>query len=364
MPGGPISVRIAPERLSSSMPRSTRSFLHRDVLGDAVLDVLEAGVVGVEHLARVHRVELLVGALRPRHGDQPVEVGADHRRLAGLLAHALEAAELLLGLLATASGMPASAIFVRYSSTTEPASSPSSRRIDSICLRRKYSRCCFSAPDSTSSRMRLADLQLGQPLALEAQRQLEALGDVERLQQLDLLLEGEVGRVARRVGERAGLGDRAQERGRRGSSAPRSSRISSTTARYSRSSSRVRPSTGSSSGCSVDLDAQAAGGVGVRGAGDAAGDAGQRDGAAAAGQADAVGDLGDRADLGVLALVARDEQDALLVADVDRERDVHGREDDGVVQGDQQERRRHIKLLSTSHLRIVPQGSTDLSVGH
>ena len=55
---------------------------HGDVLGDAVLDVLEAGVVGVQHLARVHRVEPLLGALGPRHRDQPVEVGADHRGLA------------------------------------------------------------------------------------------------------------------------------------------------------------------------------------------------------------------------------------------------------------------------------------------
>ena len=54
----------------------------------------------------------------------------------------------------TASGIPASSIFFRYSSETEPSSSPSSLRIDSICLRRKYSRCCFSAPDCTSSRIR------------------------------------------------------------------------------------------------------------------------------------------------------------------------------------------------------------------
>ena len=83
----------------------------------------------------------------------------------------------------TASGMPASAIFVRYSSTTEAESSPSSRWIDSICLRRKYSRCCLSAPDSrTSSRILLAQLQLGQPLALELDGELEPLGDVERLE--------------------------------------------------------------------------------------------------------------------------------------------------------------------------------------
>ena len=72
---------------------------HRQVLGDAVLDVLEAGVVGVEHRAGRDRVEALLGALAPGHGDQPVEIGADHARLAGLLAHPLEPAELLDGLL-------------------------------------------------------------------------------------------------------------------------------------------------------------------------------------------------------------------------------------------------------------------------
>jgi len=71
-----------------------------DVLGDAVLHVVEARVVGVEHLARVHRVEPLLRALRPGHGDQPVEVGADHRGLARLLSGALEACELALRLLA------------------------------------------------------------------------------------------------------------------------------------------------------------------------------------------------------------------------------------------------------------------------
>ena len=122
VPGGPIRVRIAPERLSSLMPALGAQLPDRQVLGDAVLDVLEAGVVGVEHLTRVHRVELLVGALAPRHGDQPVEVGADHRRLAGLLAHALEARRApCRPARATSSGMPASSIFVRYSSTTERA---------------------------------------------------------------------------------------------------------------------------------------------------------------------------------------------------------------------------------------------------
>jgi hypothetical protein len=60
--------------------------------------------------------------------------------------------------------------------------------------------------------------------------------------------------------------------------------------------------------------------------------------ARAAGQPDALGDAGDRAHARVLALMARHEQDPLLVAGVDGQRDVHGREDDRVVQGDEQKR--------------------------
>ena len=65
-----------------------------------------------------------------------------------------------------------------------------------------------------------AHLQLREPLALEADRQLEPLDDVQRLQQLDALLEGQVGRVGAGVGERAGLGDRAQELADRAVRAP------------------------------------------------------------------------------------------------------------------------------------------------
>src|SRR5204862_2606879 len=36
---------------------------HGQVLDDTVLDVAEAGVVGVEHLARVRRIEPLLGAV-------------------------------------------------------------------------------------------------------------------------------------------------------------------------------------------------------------------------------------------------------------------------------------------------------------
>ena len=47
----------------------------------------------------------------------------------------------------------------------------------------------------------------------------------------------------------------------------------------------------------------------------------ERDGAGAARQADAVGDLGDRADVGKFVLMSGNEQDSFLLAGVDRERE-------------------------------------------
>ena len=55
VPGGPIRVRIAPDFLSSSIPRCPRR-AHRQ-LDDAVLDVLEPVAIGVENLARVGGIE-------------------------------------------------------------------------------------------------------------------------------------------------------------------------------------------------------------------------------------------------------------------------------------------------------------------
>src|SRR6185503_21058091 len=49
------------------------------------------------------------------------------------------------------------------------------------------------------------------PLTLQLDRQGEAFLDVQRLEQLDLLLEREVRRVADGVGERSRIADRADE---------------------------------------------------------------------------------------------------------------------------------------------------------
>ena len=58
----------------------------------------------------------------------------------------------------------------------------------------------------------LAHLQLGQPLALKLERQLEPLDDVERFEELQLLREVQVGRIAGGVGQRARVGDGPHER--------------------------------------------------------------------------------------------------------------------------------------------------------
>ena len=115
-------------------------------------------------------------------------------------------------------------------------------------------------------------------------------------------------------------------------SSPRSSRISSTVARYSRLELAGLDARRLLVGPLDDLDAEVALRVGVGGAELGAVQAVQVHGPAAAGHAHALADLGDRADLGVRAVVARDEQHALLVADVDGDRDVHVGEDDEVVQ--------------------------------
>ena len=178
-------------------------------------------------------------------------------------------------------------------------------------------------------------LQLGQALALVAQRQLEALGDVEGLQQLDLLLEGQVRGVAGGVGQRAGLGDRAHP----GGDAPvvatqledlldRGAVLALQLARAAVDRLFI--------GMLGDLDDQPSARIGVRGAGAAAGDALEHGAPGAARKPDALGNARNRPDGGVLALVTGNEEHLLGVADVDRQRDVHRREDNGVVEGDEQ----------------------------
>ncbi len=166
--------------------------------------------------------------------------------------------------------------------------------------------------------MRLRTCSSARRLALQLDGQLQALGHVERAQQLDLLLVGQVGGVAGRVGERAGLGDRAQERGDAPVVAAQLEDLLDGRAVLALELARVLAVHRHLVGTLVDLDAQLAAGAGLGGADQRAVLAGDRDRMAAAGQAQLLGDLGDRADLEELVLVAGHEHDTLVVADLHR----------------------------------------------
>ena len=167
---------------------------------------------------------------------------------------------------------------------------------------------------------------------LDGERQ--ALGDVDGLQDLDLLLEGHVGRVADGVGQGAGLGDGAQERADALVGPTGLEDLLDHGAVLALEAAGAAVDRAVVDGL-LDLDAQLAGRVGVGRAGDAAHLARQGDGTAAAGKAHALGDTRDGADLGELRPMTRDEQNALVIPDVHGQGHIHGREDDGVVQRDE-----------------------------
>ena len=105
----------------------------------------------------------------------------------------------------TASGIPASAIFCRYSSAGRAVVLAqlladrvhlAAQEVLALLLLRAVLDVLADA---------LAHLQLGQPLVLELQRQREPLDDVERFEELQLLREVEIGRVAGGIGQRARL---------------------------------------------------------------------------------------------------------------------------------------------------------------
>ena len=70
--------------------------LHRQVLEDALLDLLEPVVVLVEDLLGVVDVAVLLAALTPGQGEHPVDVVAHHGRFRAHGLHHLELAQLLL----------------------------------------------------------------------------------------------------------------------------------------------------------------------------------------------------------------------------------------------------------------------------
>ena len=92
-PGGPDQAQDRALELLHAL-------LHREVLDDALLDLLEAEVVLVQHLLCAGEVVLDLGALAPRRLHQPVDVVADDRGLGGHRRHQLQLRELGVRLLA------------------------------------------------------------------------------------------------------------------------------------------------------------------------------------------------------------------------------------------------------------------------
>ncbi len=301
------------------------------VLDDAVLDILEACMVGVEDLAGVDGIEPLLGALRPRHGKQPVEVGADHRGLGGVVAHPLEAAGFALGLLANGVGhaglgdLPAVVLGDGLVVLAELLADRLHLLAQHVLALLLGSALLDILTDPAPN------LLLGEPLALEAEGELQPLDDVDRLEQLDLLVEGEVGGVRARVGELAHVADRADERRHAAVVAAQLEDLLDRRAVLGLELAGL-DSRRLLVGPLGHLDPEVPLRIGVGGAELGAVQPLEGHSTAAAGHADAIADLGNRAHLGVLTLVPRDEQHALLVGDLDSDGHVHVREDDNVVE--------------------------------
>ena len=100
---GPPEARLAHAgRAHEAEERPLRLLLelaHRQVLDDALLDLLEAVVVLVEDPLRLLEVEVVLGGLAPGQRHHPVEPVAQGRGLRRVGVHALELLELALHLL-------------------------------------------------------------------------------------------------------------------------------------------------------------------------------------------------------------------------------------------------------------------------
>ena len=97
-PGGPTSARIAPAPRTPGVGHAAlgAQLAHREVLDDAVLHVVEPGVVGVEDRAAPPTSSVVVGTRAPRQLEHGVEPRADPAVLGALLARALEPVDLAL----------------------------------------------------------------------------------------------------------------------------------------------------------------------------------------------------------------------------------------------------------------------------
>jgi hypothetical protein len=187
---------------------------HGEVLDDAVLDVDQPGVVGVEDPARLADVEPVVGADAPRQLGDRVEPGPDPAVLGALLARALQALDLALDRVADrhrdALAPHARAVVVRRRAIAVLAqllADGGELLAEQVLALRPLHAVGHLGADA------VGQLELGQRLAGPPEHPLQPVVEVERLEHLHLALDREVGPRRSGVGQRARIGDPVDELG-------------------------------------------------------------------------------------------------------------------------------------------------------
>src|SRR5579871_6155238 len=88
----------APRPDTGSGPSSFYPLLHSEIFEDPLLDLLKPEMVGVEHPLGALDIALDLGAVVPRHRQQPVEIVAHNRRFGRHRAHRAQLLQLRQGL--------------------------------------------------------------------------------------------------------------------------------------------------------------------------------------------------------------------------------------------------------------------------
>ena len=301
-------------------------------------------MVLIEDPARLDDVEVVVGPHVPRELGHPVEVRPDPSVLRRLLGGPLQATELTLGLLAHVVG---------HAGARDLVAEGLDDVLAAVLAELLADRAHLLAEDGLALSLLealghvfadlLLQLGLGKRVPRPAEHELQTLLDVERLEDLHLLLERQVGRVAGGVRHLSGFVDPAEELGDRGDAAGLHDALDrgAVLARQ-----LPRPVGRRLVLDRLDLDPGRLTGSRHAHADLGPAHAADHDRLGAAAQAADVLDLADRADPGVAALQARHEQEQALFAGgrvhrgasirgFQRQGDDHPRQHDAGGQGQQ-----------------------------
>ena len=170
-------------------------------LDDALLDVLEAGVVLIEDASRLAEVEVVLRADVPRDLEHPVEVRPDPAVLRALLAGPLETVQLALDLGADVLGH-AGALEASPVTGRDVVAAFAELLLDRLeLLAQQEVSLGLLHPLVDLGANLLAHRRVSEHVLGPADEPGESLLDVERLEHLDLLLDAEVGRVSGQIGE-------------------------------------------------------------------------------------------------------------------------------------------------------------------